>query len=617
MCGIVGALAFGKLDQKDEVIRQRLMRFFTTELLILTEDRGKDATGAAVLFNNAHFVGVKRGEGSGDWLTKFGETPEYFGSLLKIWRTYNHPAALYIGHCRQGTIGDKEDNTNNHPIKVGPIIGVHNGVIKNHEEIIQHLGCQRDGRVDSEAIMRLFAHYTNNGQEPFTLDMCQNVVDRLDGEFAVMVCNASNPTQVPLFRDRRPIEFVLIKPFGILIVVSEIKFWNAVYFAYERLLHFNPDMIQKMPSLTSLGDAKQVDVDSLKDDHAVIFDLTKSVGPNTSLKDLCISARMERNNKKWMKPFKTETPQADSKVVQHIWPGSTENKKRHVWDPKLSKYVPKVGDIVIPDKSPVVVSVDKKVVSVLTSDGVLATKEVPKTNDTANSHGSGEGPETDSINETAMTPAATSSIIEDLTTYEPQDMQKSCLLLPEGEKPEKSVEVLVDEGGVVEVQKNLPLTEYVDAAYQDFLALPIADKGYLTMEELLENIEIATEPIAMSYGLVLIANRVFGMAWRKGHIAGAQSQTDEKAARRERHVADLKKLVLVLSSYINTVLKGTNDTAAHAIEKRIAAVASTFDSNFPNIAHITGIFNKTELGKVSRVFGILDNRSSYKTGETH
>jgi len=62
MCGIVGALAFGKVNQRTERIRQKVMQVMTTELLLVTEARGEDATGAAILFADGNYVGIKRGE---------------------------------------------------------------------------------------------------------------------------------------------------------------------------------------------------------------------------------------------------------------------------------------------------------------------------------------------------------------------------------------------------------------------------------------------------------------------------------------------------------------------------------------------------------------------------
>jgi len=129
MCGIVVGLAFGKLNQRDEAMRQRLLRYFTTELLVATEERGRDATGAAILFDDGKYMGLKRGERVSDFLSVFGESKDCYGSLLKVWREHPSRSRIYLGHCRAGTTGDKEDNENNHPIKIGNLVGIHNGVI--------------------------------------------------------------------------------------------------------------------------------------------------------------------------------------------------------------------------------------------------------------------------------------------------------------------------------------------------------------------------------------------------------------------------------------------------------------------------------------------------------
>ena len=122
MCGIVGALAFGKMNKKDEAIRQRVMRYFTEELLIETEDRGKDATGAAILFEGGNYVGIKRGDKATTFLSKFGRNKDTYGGFLEIWRKCDKPVKVYLGHCRAGTVGEKEENANNHPIKIDNLL---------------------------------------------------------------------------------------------------------------------------------------------------------------------------------------------------------------------------------------------------------------------------------------------------------------------------------------------------------------------------------------------------------------------------------------------------------------------------------------------------------------
>lgn len=628
MCGIVGALAFGKLNKKDEEIRQKLMRFFTTELLIQTEDRGKDATGAAVLFDDGHFIGVKRGEKCTEWLAKFGETAEYFGSLLKVWRTYEQPARIYLGHCRQGTVGDKEENANNHPIKIGNIVGVHNGSIKNHREIVEHLGCKRDGQVDSEAIFRMFAHFSNNGTEPFTLDMCQQVVDRLDGEFAVIAFNANNLQQVPMFRDRRPIEFVLIKPYGLLLIISETKFWNEVYFAYERALFYNPDIMKKMPSLVTIGNKKFVETDTLTDDHAVIFDLTKEVKEDTKLSDLCVIKRMERNSKKWTKSLKEEaasktTPVKVTPAYSTSYPAygnaaSDKNKRHRAWNSELNRYVTMIGDKIVDDRSSAIVDIDK---DKKTSTPVASSED----NKTTTGKTERKGPELDTVEEKAgpFVPE-----IKDLTSYEkPETTVINVTPNKTEEKKEdskKDDDENIIEGQVIEVQMKSPSPEAIEEAKRAFMELPLEEKGYKNAEEVLNEIEVKDEETALGYGITLLASRVHGVAWRKGYIARLvkeQSKAitkedpgteDEKKARREQHIANLKTIVLILAEYAEGNMSHANPTWSVMMEKKIADIADTFSGKF-DIDNAKPLFNQVEAAKVAKVFKVLEKHKEYKT----
>jgi hypothetical protein len=62
-------------------------------------------------------------------------------------------ANWWVGHVRFLTLGSADNRNNNHPIPHGNIIGVHNGVLDNHETILKQTGRQDpDTQVDSEAI---------------------------------------------------------------------------------------------------------------------------------------------------------------------------------------------------------------------------------------------------------------------------------------------------------------------------------------------------------------------------------------------------------------------------------------------------------------------------------
>lgn len=78
------------------------------------------------------------------------DTDEAWKTIMK--RVDPDPEWL-VGHTRWATHGDPEDQRNNHPIPHGNIVGVHNGVLENHEEILSVTGRQDpETVVDSEAI---------------------------------------------------------------------------------------------------------------------------------------------------------------------------------------------------------------------------------------------------------------------------------------------------------------------------------------------------------------------------------------------------------------------------------------------------------------------------------
>jgi glucosamine 6-phosphate synthetase-like amidotransferase/phosphosugar isomerase protein len=67
-------------------------------------------------------------------------------------------ATQVLVHVRDYTKGHPSLNANNHPVRHGSVVGIHNGIIKNDEEIFARYGFERaeeDMTVDSEAIFAL------------------------------------------------------------------------------------------------------------------------------------------------------------------------------------------------------------------------------------------------------------------------------------------------------------------------------------------------------------------------------------------------------------------------------------------------------------------------------
>jgi glucosamine 6-phosphate synthetase-like amidotransferase/phosphosugar isomerase protein len=77
------------------------------------------------------------------------------------------PAAAteLLVHVRDYTKGHPSIAANNHPVRHGPVVGIHNGIILNDDELLAPHSCARTEprmTVDSEAIFALAAHSHND-----------------------------------------------------------------------------------------------------------------------------------------------------------------------------------------------------------------------------------------------------------------------------------------------------------------------------------------------------------------------------------------------------------------------------------------------------------------------
>lgn len=141
MCGITG-LSVSRHDagQLDSVA-------LATALLLEIESRGRDATGVAWRRNDD------------TWYMKNDVPASRF--IADVKREVHVHTRTVIGHTRYATLGSPSVNANNHPIYHGNIVGVHNGVVRNHHEVFDFIDAKRDATVDSEAIFALLHHGTS------------------------------------------------------------------------------------------------------------------------------------------------------------------------------------------------------------------------------------------------------------------------------------------------------------------------------------------------------------------------------------------------------------------------------------------------------------------------
>src|SRR5437764_2440178 len=114
-------------------------------------ERGADAVGYA-----------HRGPGSPYPVVTKQRTPA--SRLLERIAVPDAATELLV-HVRDYTKGHPSIPANNHPVRHGPIVGIHNGIIVNDDELLAPHSCARAEprmTVDSEAIFALAAHSRND-----------------------------------------------------------------------------------------------------------------------------------------------------------------------------------------------------------------------------------------------------------------------------------------------------------------------------------------------------------------------------------------------------------------------------------------------------------------------
>lgn len=148
MCGI-----FGVVSSDPEAIGRRRLASMVRRLFLLSESRGREASGLCVeAGGRLHVLKCPL------TASQFTRTPAYRELVRET--IVERPDARFscIGHCRLVTNGDRSLQRNNQPVVVGSGAGVHNGIICNADELWN--GGERSGpapELDSEVLFQLIA----------------------------------------------------------------------------------------------------------------------------------------------------------------------------------------------------------------------------------------------------------------------------------------------------------------------------------------------------------------------------------------------------------------------------------------------------------------------------
>jgi glucosamine 6-phosphate synthetase-like amidotransferase/phosphosugar isomerase protein len=282
MCGIVGL--FNMTNAQDAVFSEKdksfLIKYLLSELTIETESRGRDATGYFSLFQDGNGIGLKHGIKASTFCTKDWDNGEFtFRNHLKLIEAYHNeisPMSIGLSHCRAKTIGTETDNDNNHPIFVGDFVGIHNGCLSNHTKIYSNIQdeIERVGAVDSELIVQLLWLGTEKGEKKLNADLIKYITKKLEGSYAFIGIDKKDPKSALFMRDTRPIEFIYVRKAGILVALSDKKFFKSVIEKYKWFKFYGVD-------------TPEIDYEeyTLPDDKGFILNLDTEITPETKIEE--------------------------------------------------------------------------------------------------------------------------------------------------------------------------------------------------------------------------------------------------------------------------------------------------------------------------------------------
>lgn len=218
MCAILGMILLPGCT----VDSLEAMRIFGG-LLSAGMSRGVDATGLAWVSNE-----------SGQDVINVHKAPlpaaEFVSERLpSVWPTKT--PEIVIGHTRASTKGSEDNNLNNHPVfdaRAG-IAAVHNGCIRNDNELFKEHQIERDAQVDSEIIPKMIGYEFWDGDSGIRGDMdaaIKTSAEELAGSFAFLALSAYHPGKLWLVKNHNPAYLCLIPDWQMILIASEDAYFD-------------------------------------------------------------------------------------------------------------------------------------------------------------------------------------------------------------------------------------------------------------------------------------------------------------------------------------------------------------------------------------------------------
>jgi len=243
MCGIAGIKRMG-VDSTPIGYDQ------ITQLLMGIEHRGIDATGICLQRQDGKLSWIKKDEAAWQFVSS-GKTKKFIEENL------TDEVMTCILHTRAWTCGPPTNQANNHPLTVGKVAVVHNGMIGNHHALFSQTKLKRAGDVDSDIIRAILDEYglTPEGAKQ---------LNALNGSAAIAAISSEQPDHLLLGRSGNPLVIAALGEPNWLMWASEkdaihaasrawLRKWNQWFRDNSSGAMFNPVEQEKLMLWTSEG----------------------------------------------------------------------------------------------------------------------------------------------------------------------------------------------------------------------------------------------------------------------------------------------------------------------------------------------------------------------------
>ena len=182
MCGI-----FGFVVTQDAQLTNKSLRSILSKLFKLSEKRGREAAGIALMSGTS--VDVFKKPGRAHEIASSNEYLTFLKAFLDRVSESNQnethlPALIAIGHSRLVTNGAESLAKNNQPVISNNSVGIHNGIVVNDAELWnENADLARQSELDSEIIFRLIDKYCQRTGK--LVDATVETFSKIDGAASI------------------------------------------------------------------------------------------------------------------------------------------------------------------------------------------------------------------------------------------------------------------------------------------------------------------------------------------------------------------------------------------------------------------------------------------------